>query len=165
MDDVWALTDLVVGFKGDDIADLGKKVSGFFKKSPTSGVKRVGEIKDVVGRYGGRGGAFNQAKRDAGIPVSQQPYKTEKVNLIDSKTKEPVMNHKTNQPVQVNEYHYINKDGKEIVIQDHAKGHDFGQGGIGNQDSHFNVRPINNTQTGKVPNTKPHYEFKNRGKK
>jgi hypothetical protein len=53
----------VVGFKGDDIADLGKKVSGFFKKSPTSGVMSVGEItgyskhglNQAISRDGGKG--------------------------------------------------------------------------------------------------------------
>lgn len=43
------------------------------------------------------------------------------------------------------EYVYTNKDGKKIVIQDHSAGHIKG-----GQGSHFNVRPTDNTRTGKV---------------
>ncbi|PSV59404.1 hypothetical protein CTT35_15410 [Photobacterium damselae] len=32
-----------------------------------------------------------------------------------------------------------------MVIQDHGAGHNFGQGGIGDQGPHFNIRPIENT--------------------
>ena len=50
-------------------------------------------------------------------------------------------------------------NGNKIVIQDHSFGHDFGEGGIGNQPSHYNVRPIENTRTGKVKGMKDHYYF------
>lgn len=44
--------------------------------------------------------------------------------------------------------------GKRIVIQDHSAGHIKG-----GQGPHYNVRPIEKTSTGKVPNTKDHYPF------
>ncbi|WP_199251859.1 HNH/endonuclease VII fold putative polymorphic toxin [Photobacterium damselae] len=46
-----------------------------------------------------------------------------------------------------------------MVIQDHGAGHNFGQGGIGDQGPHFNIRPIENTRTGTVSGTLKHYPF------
>ncbi|UTR16979.1 HNH/endonuclease VII fold putative polymorphic toxin [Salipaludibacillus sp. LMS25] len=40
-------------------------------------------------------------------------------------------------------------------MQNHSAGHQKGSHG-----PHFNVRPIDNTRTGKVPGTKEHYPFK-----
>ncbi len=105
----------------------------------------------------GRTGAFKKAKRDAGIEVNQKPLKVEKVKLTDKKGK-AILDDK-GEPIYTREYHYKNKDGKTIVIQDHSAGHNFGEGGIGDQGSHFNVRPVENTRTGKVPNTQSHYNF------
>lgn len=62
-------------------------------------------------------------------------------------------------PIMTTEYHYKNIDGKDIIIQNHAAGHKYPDG-IGNQGPHYNVRPENSPRTGKVPGTKPHYEFK-----
>lgn len=55
--------------------------------------------------------------------------------------------------------------GKTVIIQDHSFGHDFGEGGIGNQPSHHNVRPPENTRTGKVDGMEDHYYFDMRNKK
>lgn len=52
-------------------------------------------------------------------------------------------------------YYYKNRRGKTIVLQDHSAGHKKG-----NQGSHFNVRPIENTRTGHVEGTEDHYPFK-----
>jgi hypothetical protein len=65
------------------------------------------------------------------------------------------------QPIMSRELTY-EVNGKRIVVQDHSAGHDFGEGGIGNQPSHFNVRPADNTRTGKVEGTQDHYYFENK---
>ncbi|NYM55042.1 HNH/endonuclease VII fold putative polymorphic toxin, partial [Salmonella enterica] len=39
-----------------------------------------------------------------------------------------------------------------------SAGHSYADG-VGNQGSHLNVRPIENTRTGSVPGTFDHYEF------
>ncbi|MEL6868144.1 MAG: HNH/endonuclease VII fold putative polymorphic toxin, partial [Bacteroidota bacterium] len=119
----------------------------------------VAEVSVLVHNAGcskvSRTGAFKKAKRDAGIEVSQQPHKIEKVKMTDSNGK--TLLDKNGKPIYTREYHFKNKDGKTIVIQDHSAGHDFG--GIGDQGAHFNVRPIENTRTGKVPGTEAHYNF------
>ncbi|WP_407945308.1 HNH/endonuclease VII fold putative polymorphic toxin [Paraburkholderia antibiotica] len=58
-----------------------------------------------------------------------------------------------NKRVLTREYQYTRSDGTVVVIQDHGAGHDFGEGGVGNQGPHFNVRPISNTKTGSVDGT------------
>ena len=68
------------------------------------------------------------------------------------------------QPIMTRELIY-EVDGKKVVIQDHSAGHDFGQGGIGNQPSHHNVRPIENTRTGKIEGMDDHYYFDYRNSK
>lgn len=60
-------------------------------------------------------------------------------------------------PIKTNEYVYKTKDGKTVVIQDHKQGHTFPDGGT--ESTHFNVRPIENTRTGKVEGTQSHYYF------
>ena len=63
-------------------------------------------------------------------------------------------------PIKVNQYYYTNNKGETIVIQDHNKGHKYGQNGVGDQEEHFNVRPPENLETGKIPGTKGHYDYK-----
>ncbi|WP_243406015.1 HNH/endonuclease VII fold putative polymorphic toxin [Priestia megaterium] len=41
-------------------------------------------------------------------------------------------------------------NGQTVIIQDHSAGHKFGEGEIGDQPSHYNVRPPENTRTRKV---------------
>ncbi|WP_353962056.1 HNH/endonuclease VII fold putative polymorphic toxin [Actinomyces israelii] len=57
------------------------------------------------------------------------------------------------------EYHFTDPSHDHIVIQDHAAGHAFGEGGKGDQGPHFNVRPSTNLDTGEVPGTLGHYGF------
>lgn len=53
------------------------------------------------------------------------------------------------QPIMTRELTYeIN--GQTVIIQDHSAGHKFGEGEIGDQPSHYNVRPPENTRTRKV---------------
>ncbi|MBA4538042.1 type IV secretion protein Rhs [Bacillus aquiflavi] len=81
------------------------------------------------------------------------PLKHSNGNWILDSNKRPIMTRELTYEI----------NGKKIVIQDHSVGHDFG--GIGNQPSHHNVRPIENTRTGKVEGMEDHYYFKKRNKK
>lgn len=61
-------------------------------------------------------------------------------------------------PVTTREYTFTKEDKSKVVIQDHSAGHpQFGKDDPG---SHFNVRPAENTRTGKVEGTQKHYPFK-----
>ncbi|MEX3970510.1 HNH/endonuclease VII fold putative polymorphic toxin [Paraburkholderia caribensis] len=56
-------------------------------------------------------------------------------------------------------------NGQNVVIQDHSAGHYYGQGGVGDQPSHHNVRPEDDERTGKVDGMDDHYYFKCRNRK
>ncbi|ATB26793.1 HNH/endonuclease VII fold putative polymorphic toxin [Melittangium boletus] len=107
----------------------------------------------------GRTGAFKKAKRDAGIPKRQQPERVDtEVPMMDKFGR--TIKDKNGKPIMTREYHYKRADGKEIVIQDHSSGHQFGEpGGVGDQGPHLNVRPAIDTRNGKVPGTAAHYPF------
>lgn len=64
-----------------------------------------------------------------------------------------------NPEVNTKEYIYTREDSSKVVIQDHSAGHSFGEGGVGDQGAHLNIRPIDNTRTGSVPGTAAHYPF------
>lgn len=61
-------------------------------------------------------------------------------------------------PIWTREYQYTRNDGSKVIIQDHSAGHKF-LDGVGNQGSHFNIRPIKNTRTGKLDGTLEHYNY------
>ncbi|WP_371360868.1 HNH/endonuclease VII fold putative polymorphic toxin [Sporomusa malonica] len=103
----------------------------------------------------GRNGALNQAKRDAGIPSSQQPDYVELVPMRSAPYEGGnVIKDASGNVIYTREYHYTNSNGQEIVIQEHSAGHEKGD-----QGSHFNVRPADNTRTGSVPGTQDHYSY------
>jgi len=116
----------------------------------------------------GRKGAFRQAKRDLGLLMGQQPnqvlnQKTGKMGqynqvMMTGRDKLPVLG-ANGQPTWTREYEFTKPDGQKVIIQDHSAGHEFNEDGVGDQDSHFNTRPCNNTRTGKVVGTMPHYPF------
>jgi RHS repeat-associated protein len=106
----------------------------------------------------GRRGAFRAAKRDADIPMGQQPDDVRRVPMTDRNGK--VILDDNHQPVMTREYVFTRSDGSQVVIQDHSAGHRFGEGGRGDQGPHFNVRPIEDTRNGKVPGTQEHYPFR-----
>ncbi|MFF4716763.1 HNH/endonuclease VII fold putative polymorphic toxin, partial [Streptomyces eurythermus] len=108
-------------------------------------------------RSSSRNAAFREAKRDLGIPMSQQPEQIRIVPMTD-RTGQQVMDASHN-PVMTREYVYKRSDGNRVIIQDHAYGHYYGEGGVGDQGPHFNVRPWENPRTGKVPGTAQHYEY------
>ncbi|MCF5055339.1 type IV secretion protein Rhs, partial [Pseudomonas syringae] len=120
-----------------------------------------------------RKGAFREAKRDANIPMAQQPdmlidpasglkkqYGIVKMSDMNSRS---VLD-TSGKPINTRVYQYTKADGSVVLIQDHSAGHKFGaQGGAGDQGAHFNLRPFDTPRTGRVPGTKDHYLFK--GKK
>ena len=105
----------------------------------------------------GRRGAFRQAKRDAGISSGQQPDAITRVPMTDRSGRQVLGS--DGKPIMTREYTYTRADGSKVVIQEHSAGHKFGQGGIGDQGPHFNVRPSEQTRTGSVPGTKDHYPW------
>ena len=66
---------------------------------------------------------------------------------------------KNGKPIMTREYTYAKPNGGKVIIQDHSAGHQFGQGGVGDQGPHFNVRPPENTRTGSVDGTQDHYSW------
>ncbi|WGZ96377.1 MAG: polymorphic toxin-type HINT domain-containing protein [Candidatus Thiothrix putei] len=105
----------------------------------------------------GRSGALNSAKSDLGIPRMQHPDGVKRVPMTDSNRKAIIGSN--GKPIMTREYTYTRPDGSKVVIQDHSAGHQFGQGGVGDQGPHFNVRPPENTRTGSVPGTQDHYSW------
>lgn len=111
-----------------------------------------GKVKPSVGRKG----AFREAKRDAGIPNSQQPYDVQKAPMRAAEHEGGhVITDSNGKPIMTREYYFKNNKGETVIIQDHSAGHLKG-----GQGSHFNVRPPENLRTGKVPGTKAHYPFR-----
>ncbi|MBL1081231.1 RHS domain-containing protein [Streptomyces actinomycinicus] len=108
-------------------------------------------------RSSSRNAAFREAKRDLDIPMAQHPDEIRTVPMTD-RTGQQVMDASHN-PVMTREYVYTRRDGSRVIIQDHAYGHYYGEGGVGDQGPHFNVRPWENPRTGKVPGTAQHYEY------
>jgi RHS repeat-associated protein len=74
----------------------------------------------------GRAGALNEAKRRNDVPTSQQPEE-----------QGPNRDRKGNvQPGR--QYKYKDSNGKEVIIRDDAKGHDYGPGNPQNRGPHLN---------------------------
>ncbi|MEM7107103.1 MAG: HNH/endonuclease VII fold putative polymorphic toxin [Bacteroidota bacterium] len=138
------------GSLGED-AEYHEKVEDMVITYATGKIISVVRIK--------RPGAFKKAKKAADIPITQQPQKVQRVPMTDSNGK--AILDATGKPIMTREYTFTNRQGRKIVIQDHSAGHEFGDGGAGDQGSHFNVRPAENTRTGKVKGTDSHYPFDN----
>jgi len=117
-----------------------------------------GLAKNVIRQeISGRSGALNEAKADLRIPRSQQPDVVNRAKLTN-KDGSSVLG-PDGKPIMTREYTYSRQDGSKAVIQDHSAGHKFGEGGVGDQGPHFNVRPPENTRTGTIPGTREHYKF------
>ncbi|MFJ7888349.1 HNH/endonuclease VII fold putative polymorphic toxin [Lysinibacillus xylanilyticus] len=99
--------------------------------------------------------AFRQAKRDAGVPMNQQPKQVSRTPLLDGNGNKIMQN---GQPVQTRQYHFTDTDGNLRVIQEHSLGHTKATPGHG-LEPHFNVRPPDNLNTGSVGGTHGHYNF------
>ncbi len=106
--------------------------------------------------------AFRQAKRDMGIPNSQQPCKVSRVELGDGNG--GFVRDASGVPVETRQYHYKNKSGAAVVIQEHSLGHAKATP-LHGAEPHFNVRPTD-SGTGEILNTSTasgahgHYNFK-----
>ncbi|WP_175804832.1 RHS repeat-associated core domain-containing protein [Burkholderia pyrrocinia] len=109
-----------------------------------------------------RRSSLRDIRRQLGIPLSQQPIRQKMVPMTDSSGSWLLGDN--NKPIMTRELTY-QVGGKNVVIQDHSAGHVFGEGGIGDQPSHHNVRPEENTRTGKVQGMDDHYYFDCRNKK
>mgnify|MGYP006293549687 CR=1 FL=1 len=108
--------------------------------------------------FSSRNAAFRAAKRDAKVPVTQQPSEVRRVRMTGrggSAVKDDGGN-----VVRTREYYFTNRNNEEIVIQDHIHGHPrFGEDNLG---SHFNVRPGGRKEkkrTGNVEGTLDHYKW------
>ncbi len=119
------------------------------------------ESKDVPNKVGdetelpGRNGALNEAKRDANILRNQKPDYIEKVKMTEAESRGGhVIKDANGKIIETREYHYTNRFGEEVVIQEHSAPH------IGSEGPHFNVRPVTDTRNGVFPGTKDHYPFK-----
>lgn len=109
-------------------------------------------------QFPSRSAALRTAKRDAKIPMNQQPSRVELVPLTERSGK-PILgdNHL---PIKTREYTFTRPNADDVVIQDHYPGHIYGPIGTpGNQGPHINVRPIGDTRSGSVAGTLEHYPF------
>ncbi|WP_081053366.1 RHS repeat-associated core domain-containing protein, partial [Burkholderia territorii] len=109
-----------------------------------------------------RRSSLRDIRRQLGIPLSQQPISQRMVPMTDSSGSWLLGDN--NKPIMTRELTY-QFGGRNVVIQDHSAGHVFGERGIGDQPSHHNVRPEENTRTGKVQGMDDHYYFDCRNKK
>ncbi|WP_413227033.1 RHS repeat-associated core domain-containing protein [Dickeya parazeae] len=105
--------------------------------------------------------AFRQAKRDAGIPMGQQPRSVTRPDLLDGNGN--VMLDKNGLPIKTRQYEFLNNKGEKIFIQEHSLGHTKATP-LHGADPHFNVRP-SDPITGVALDTKTppgvhgHYNF------
>jgi hypothetical protein len=97
---------------------------------------------------------FTEARSGA-----KKQYNTVKMSDINEKA----ILDSSGKPIQTRVYQYTRADGSKVLIQDHSAGHNFGAPNrVGDQGSHFNLRPFDTPRTGKVPRTKDHYTFKDK---
>ncbi|MFY1663991.1 RHS repeat-associated core domain-containing protein [Pseudomonas sp. Pseu.R1] len=99
--------------------------------------------------------AFRQARLDAGVPLSQQPYAVSKPYLEDGYGGYVYKDYKK---IQTRSYHFMTNDGKKLIIQDHSYGHVKAMPKHG-AEPHFNVRPIDKPQNGSVEGTYGYYNY------
>ncbi|WP_374705063.1 HNH/endonuclease VII fold putative polymorphic toxin [Andreprevotia sp. IGB-42] len=105
----------------------GKGISASAKSAPVvKGTKPLNL--SPVGA--GRNGAFNEAKRQSGIPTSQQPSRILPNTDLRGKP----------QPGKIYEYEVPAPGGgvKTVRVRDAAAGHNFGPGDPQNRGPHFN---------------------------
>jgi RHS repeat-associated protein len=101
--------------------------------------------------------AKQQALADADVPPGSEPLETRLVPATNNRGKQ-IMDENW-EPVYFPEEVYLNNRGEAIVFQDHYTGHQFGEGGVGDQPPHAHVRPSDNTRNGQVPGAQEHYYY------
>jgi RHS repeat-associated protein len=86
--------------------------------------------KNMTPEGAGRRGAFNEAKRQSGIPTSQQPSRV--IHNVDKRG--------NRQPGKIYEFEVAAPGGgiKKVRVRDDSGGHDFGTGNPQNRGAHFN---------------------------
>ena len=111
----------VVPGVGKGISTLGKAARWFAKATKPANLSPPGA---------GRSGAFREAKRQSGIPVSQQPSRV--TQNIDKRG--------NTQPGKTYEFDVTGEGGKRrtVNVRDDAGGHNYGNGNSQNRGSHFN---------------------------
>ena len=139
----------------DEVADVARGAARAAGSVDNAAAAGKNAIQQAQSSTVGRSGAFGGAKRDAGIPQSQQPDSVSRIPMTDRNGKAILGS--DGKPIMTREYTFTRPDGSKVVIQDHTAGHNFG--GVRDQDPHFNVRPPENTRTGKVLGTQSHYPF------
>ncbi|EXI62121.1 hypothetical protein MHD_11235 [Mannheimia granulomatis] len=106
---------------------ISPKIASFAEKNKSILDERPKNLSPDGAR---RQGAFNEAKRQSGIPTSQQPSRTY-----------PNVDRRGNpQPGQIYEFDLPKEGGgvKKVIIRDDAKGHFFGEDNPQNRGPHFN---------------------------
>jgi len=103
-----------------------------------------------------RSDALRQAKRDAGVPMTQHPKSITRPDLLDGDGNK-ILN-SSGQPIKTRQYEFTNDKGESVLIQEHSLGHEKATPGHV-KEPHFNVRPPENPNTGNVPRTHGHYNF------
>ncbi len=124
------------------------------------GLTACGPNKKTTYEGTSRRDAFRQAKRDAGIPISQQP-EISRVKLGDGYG--GYVRNANGTPIEVRQYHFTNADEVPVVIQEHSLGH-IKATPLHGAEPHFNIRPVdpvagNVLDTGSIPGTHGHYNF------
>ena len=110
---------------------------------------------------------LNQIKKDLGLNKNASPVK-QHMTILKNESGAPVVHN--GKMIYSREMTYDvrglnlrdkkrNKPIEYVVVQDHSYGH-FYKNGVGNQTSHFNVRPSFDVKNGKVKGIKEHYYFK-----
>ena len=148
-----------------DPLGLNANCPGSIKKNPACSTPSEPDVPEVS-----RKGAFRQAKRDAHIPMNQSPDvsthpKTAratqyKIEPMTDKSNKKILN-AAGQPIATRVYQFTREDGSQVLIQDHSAGHKFGRAdGVGDQTTHFNLRPIEQPRNGKLIDAESHYFFR-----
>ncbi|WP_225776139.1 HNH/endonuclease VII fold putative polymorphic toxin [Pseudomonas sp. Marseille-Q5115] len=124
-----------------------------------SGTETIFHVTDsrsfYVSSYIVRRDAFRQAKRDAEIPYAQSGQ-VDRVHLLDGNGEK--IKYPNGQVVTTRQYHYINKNGDRVVIQEHSWGHSKATAGHG-AEPHFNTRAAQDLKVHNFPGTHGHYNF------
>ncbi|WP_192962634.1 polymorphic toxin-type HINT domain-containing protein [Propionibacterium acidifaciens] len=112
-----------------------------------------------VPMYESRSAAFRSAKRDAGVPMSEQPSLVSNVDMTDKFDRHILDDNGL--PISTREYHYTGQGHDPVMIQDHAAGHVFDDDGRVGQ--HFNVRDPQSPRHGNPDGTHKHYPWREDG--
>ena len=133
-----AVLNIVTGINRQTVAGSRNLAAGIIDKAgeigkagkESVGVSKGAKPLNLSPPGAGRKGAFREAKRQSGIPITQQPNRV--LQNLDRRGNP--------QPGKIYEFKVPAKDGgtKTVRIRDDAGGHDFGKGDSQNRGAHFN---------------------------